>query len=1488
MNDLQNSILEAIQMISENTNSSSEKTITIKCQIKEIIDAGIGTYLVQYLDNSFTVYSSNANIQYSVGTNVYVLIPDGDFSQEKIIIGAVQPSADNYTNDSETVDEYYDISDNLLEDYGEIQLSSYETLKPNGSNNIIKFNESISTVLNSYLKDYSNFEFSFDVKTKLDIEQQVKGNYGATLAIPMKVLNEDGTGFKDIYKEYTLNVDNMLGNPYGFKTWTNQKIRFVLETDSRYSYYDTEKIPYITYFCYDFKTDKTKEEIKDIFLKNFSFKVVEKLNEEDSKGYKLTLKASGGEYFLNDTSKEIEPTLRINGKITSLNNKPHYWFIEDANIDSSSSLFVSYGGLGWRCLNDKINMAPSGGNEDEGVFDYNVKQYSYIANSGDTGATKVRYKCVVIYNNAIISSIITLKKIGEDRVSFYPTHGSNVFIKGAGYVDLTVDVKNVKEGQQSNIEIICQRFNEDGSFISNEEIVDQGFTLDKKFFRSIIKFPTILVEKSNLIRCSVFENKNFIGSQELFISVEEKEGYKLIVENGNKIYKYDADGDSPMIEAYDGPISSKIYGIEALSYRVYKPDGTELTDEEYFQCKYTWKVPKNSMIEVTESFDSKDDNYYYFSGSGNKDELPYGIARKYNRAKNDNNIILRVDFQGNLLDNIINLHFIKDGDSGTNGTKYSAILTVEGKAYDEPDENGNRQKLICIFDSTSSAGRGWRWKHGKKEVLFSNKIPAFSVRVYEDGELMQPSTEGKSNYIVTYSMFDSRITNPHFTFKDNVFGVQRGGDLSNSEYCNIVEAKITIKKNGNSSSIAEYSNTTLYAYYPIETIISNIEVKAAPQITGGFSQVLYGSDGFKPEWDTTYPFECGTMEGFTTTWGWGALNNLYIKSVVNNQCVVMPHEKYDNGNSRNFVKLTYTSITNNTHKIIYIHPVVFLLNRYGMSHINEWDGNKIYTGANDEYLLAPQVGAGRKENDNSFTGMVMGLRRFQDKNNSQVGLFGYHKGAQSLFLNAENGSAIFGKASSSGGQIIIDPSRDDALLYSNNYFKLEAYDSHTGLPNYSELNNQGMLINLSKANIKWGNGNFEVNDKGHITAKGGGTIAGWKVNDNTLKSKNDSIVLESTENGKIYSLEHWHLGSRDKGFYLGSDGISIGDSLLFTEADGSIKLGKLSGNAYWTINGTEDDNKRSYIAYGTEIFNKGTNSVYLGTDGISLGENKFHVNNEGDLTSKSGTIGGWTIGEKTLSANGIIINSDGELKGGASYNWSIVQDGTATFSNINATGYINATGGKIGGWTISDGNIFYGDVTKLNGATGEITTKFINITGGKIQLGNITIDGLDDTTGSTSAIRNTKIGSFTVDSNSIFKDSWGTNGATVFMCSGTSGSYTIAGHGSTGWAFGAGGKFGVLNNGSVYCSDIHATGGEIGGWNILSSGLSKTNNGIRVSLINDFTSSESYTPFLSSSVNSNMTFAVYLNGKIQCNELSVGSQILTATDIQELKALLNS
>lgn len=391
----------------------------------------------------------------------------------------------------------------------------------------------------------------------------------------------------------------------------------------------------------------------------------------------------------------------------------------------------------------------------------------------------------------------------------------------------------------------------------------------------------------------------------------------------------------------------------------------------------------------------------------------------------------------------------------------------------------------------------------------------------------------------------------------------------------------------------------------------------------GFRYVTYTSDGINPQYDTTHPFEficteiidnvevdistvsgdhaliynfntCSDVlstvyEGTTKTFRKVSENLLKIRnrSIYNlaaNQVACEPKERYDGFcvNAAVLCECVQDGIIVARINV----PIHFLLNKYGLSNLNDWDGNHIQINNQSQngYILAPQIGAGKKDENNGFTGVLMGTvtRNDTQRDNEDIGLMGYSNGDRSFFLNSKNGSAIFGKGE--GGKIIIDPSdeieqivegtttvivpRNRALLYSDSFW--EEYNED-GLPvsyYHTNYNHQGkgMLIDLSTPQIRWGNNNFSVNKEGHLVAQGGGEIAGWLIKDYSLTSKDGTLSHEpsltlhsgsdgSALGGRIYSGDHTTLTDTDQGFFLSKDGLSIGDKFK-VDKEGIVTVGQ--------------------------------------------------------------------------------------------------------------------------------------------------------------------------------------------------------------------------------------------------------------------------------------------------------------------------------------------
>jgi hypothetical protein len=87
-------------------------------------------------------------------------------------------------------------------------------------------------------------------------------------------------------------------------------------------------------------------------------------------------------------------------------------------------------------------------------------------------------------------------------------------------------------------------------------------------------------------------------------------------------------------------------------------------------------------------------------------------------------------------------------------------------------------------------------------------------------------------------------------------------------------------------------------------------------------------------------------------------------------------------------------------------------NRYPSATLNKWDGQSIKMNENEGYIIAPAIAAGKKNSDNTFSGVMLGDWSKTDTESSltkMTGLWGFHHGAQ-VFGFKENGTAFIGKS----------------------------------------------------------------------------------------------------------------------------------------------------------------------------------------------------------------------------------------------------------------------------------------------------------------------------------------------------------------------------------------------------------------------------------------------------------------------------------------------
>lgn len=334
-----------------------------------------------------------------------------------------------------------------------------------------------------------------------------------------------------------------------------------------------------------------------------------------------------------------------------------------------------------------------------------------------------------------------------------------------------------------------------------------------------------------------------------------------------------------------------------------------------------------------------------------------------------------------------------------------------------------------------------------------------------------------------------------------------------------------------------------------------------------------------------------------------------------------------------------------------------------------------------------------------------------------------------------------------------------AALGKFQYFNPESQKVETGFGVIADQLVGGMLLTNS-AGIYNENGSVVINDTGMtIVVDKSGEDSG-NTNALTIKRKNSD-------------------GSEEKLFYVDSNG----DLVIKSRLEAAIaKIGGFDIGDSALYNG------------GKSTIDASTNGVYLGTDGISLGNSVFEVTNQGFLTSKSGTIGGFTIGSTSLkntnSNNTVGLNAPESPGKDEIAIWA-----GSSAANIDSPFYVKydgsmkSTKGNIGGFTITANELYSGNKTGIdvNAVGVYLGANGISLGQGKFKVTNA---------GALTA-KSGQIAGFTIADTAIYsgsKSSLDSTAAGVYV--GTNG-------------ISLGNAFKVTDAGKVTASDINITGGSI-------------------------------------------------------------------------------
>lgn len=1129
--ELEQALLEAMDYLVNNRVENLDRDKTITATIVSCSNALTQEYQIQYNNGFLTAYAQEG-ASFKANELVYVLVPLGDFSQKKTIVGKASNVSDdtNITFVSSVLNNYNSIGRNVIEDKGNntpIGLNSYykndyvliydrdlsdeslvsinqdefksylknasaimiestfQTRLPRahrltktgiyGVQFVLAFQDTSSTVVNEYeeylpetegYKSYveqvvegaaiSAYEYykqqialiwadpelstqekqqevqkildelqsAMDSTTSLYPGQESSAvsnfigevssikNEGDVQEVIDSLDKTDTPVIKHI--SYVLDSNNMTGNPLLYNTYTNQYNVYPIDVEN-FLYIES-----IMAYCQDFESEDNLTQATlwgdDIFIKEFEIYGLQEISAV-SGDYMLKLATPQGALFKTLNSSETLTAIGTTTyqKYTDISDSTtYYWFAKDDRISSLSEDYQMYGGAGWRYLRAIGNNKTLTTTGAENRAYENV--YMVVAVYKESVILKQTF---TFYNEAARRDIQVISDLGTkfsfDRgtptltclingksVDFDENHDDELYSfawsKIDDYGNTTTISKTYKELEAEYEQGIKDAIGYSAlAAIKNQMIAMQGV----EFMRNVLKYPIKQIDAKATFSCSVYLRETadaedyFVGSATITLQnddVASPTDYYILIQNGDQVFQYSESGVSPASDRYTDPLE-----ILPLECHFYDPAGLEVNKDTY---TVKWVVPTSDTMLVVPA-----EGLQINPANGKLEWYPQAtyptmIADSYDYQALNNQVTCVVTYNGQDYQQDTDFLFVKVGDNGTNGTD------VVGKISPVRDP---QQGLLALELRDNHIPQ---WNNGT-----NTSAQALQFELFNCNELLNITS-------VSWSMAGGNTKSKQMSVSGGVVSWDSENTSSTRKFTNLIVKAET-----------SFESQSYYAFYPVPVIdYKNIDsYSIILDKTKTLKNILYNADGRNPLYNknqgifftlttnapkyVTFAAEGGLDDNETSC----AFKLIGEKNSSDGQVTlsqqiegegsvyILPDDVYDGAycNNRVHVRIYSEEGLANPEVEFYV-PIHMSLNMFGLASLNAWDGNHVEINEDENYVLAPQIGAGEKDDENKFTGIVMGKSQTYDQEERSVGLLGYSHGKQSIWLDADTGNAIFG------------------------------------------------------------------------------------------------------------------------------------------------------------------------------------------------------------------------------------------------------------------------------------------------------------------------------------------------------------------------------------------------------------------------------------------------------------------------------------------------
>lgn len=586
-----------------------------------------------------------------------------------------------------------------------------------------------------------------------------------------------------------------------------------------------------------------------------------------------------------------------------------------------------------------------------------------------------------------------------------------------------------------------------------------------EFNENVMRYPVSSVNLVANIKCGVFlkfkdgEEYQSIGTASIDLqnnSEATPTEYYILITNGDQVFQYSESGVAPNNERYTDPLE-----VKPLECHFYDPAGFEVNEDTY---ELKWKVPLSDSMIVTPTQNMiknpVTEKAEWYQGR----VFPLEIQQSYNYFALNNQITAIVTYDGKEYTQDSKLYFTKIGDNGTNGTDIvckvepkespeNGALALESKP-DKDNKTWNTDKkigtapfVVNIYnrgtalsgDDKNKITKKWSMAGGNKSICKNLIVESNGIVNTQKSEITGKLSNqiikaeviyNNNSYYSYYPIYtiDYKESESESKLIKNIY-IDKTKTLKYITYNSDGRNPLFNKNQGICIRIEGNANTNYYIEWTVHGGIDDIPVFVnndktvnpykthLPSTTSSLKLyqhkegISYNENGEKQQESPQSEILQETPEDQKN------------KEIKEYEIYISPVDIYSGEYCNNLVRARIYSSKDeyelpNPSILAEVRiPICLTLNTYGLSSLNAWDGTHIEINEDENYILAPQIGAGEKNEQNQFTGIVMGKATTYDKvknengelvGDTSIGLLGYADGKQSIWLDAKSGKAVFG------------------------------------------------------------------------------------------------------------------------------------------------------------------------------------------------------------------------------------------------------------------------------------------------------------------------------------------------------------------------------------------------------------------------------------------------------------------------------------------------